>query len=56
MTGLRQEGAAIALFFITVLALVIGASRRERIHVAQGRKAPQLNETPFVESRLPTVS
>jgi carbon starvation protein len=46
--------AAIALFFIVVVALVIGAALREWIHVLSGRKAAQVNEAPFVESRLPT--
>jgi len=48
--------AAIALFFMAVVALVIGASLREWVQVAIGKKAPQVNEAPFVESRLTIVS
>jgi carbon starvation protein len=48
--------AAIALFFMAVVTLVIGASLREWIQVARGKKAPQLHEAPYVESRLPQVS
>jgi carbon starvation protein len=47
--------AAIALFFMAVVALVIGASMREWVQVARGHKTPQVKETPFVESRLPLV-
>jgi carbon starvation protein len=47
--------AAIALFFMAVVALVIVASLREWIQVANGKKAPQVNEAPFVESRLPSA-
>jgi hypothetical protein len=32
--------------------LVIGASLREWVQVVRGKKAPRVNEAPFVESRL----
>jgi carbon starvation protein len=47
--------AGIALFFIVVVAFVIGASVREWIQVARGRKPARVNEAPFVESRLPST-
>ena len=47
--------AGIALFFMTVVIVVIGASVREWLLVALRKKAPRVNEAPFVESRLPTV-
>jgi carbon starvation protein len=44
--------AAIALFFMAIVMLVIGASMREWVQVASGTKAAQVKEAPFVESRL----
>jgi len=44
--------AAIALFFMAVVLVVLLASIREWVLVASRRKAPALTETPFVESRL----
>jgi carbon starvation protein len=48
--------AAIALFFMAIVLVVIGASVREWVLVATRKKAPQVKEAPFVPSRLPTVS
>jgi len=47
--------AGIALFFMAVVIVVIAASVREWVLVATHKKAPRVNEAPFVESRLPTV-
>jgi carbon starvation protein len=47
--------AAIALFFMAVVGMVIGASLREWVQVASGKKAPQVKEAPYVESRLPSI-
>ena len=47
--------AGIALFFMAVVIVVIAASVREWVLVATRKKAPRVNEAPFVESRLPTV-
>jgi carbon starvation protein len=44
--------AAISLFFMAVVAVVIVASMREWILVATRRKAPMVTEAPFVESKL----
>jgi carbon starvation protein len=44
--------AALALFFMAVVLVVIAASAREWWMVASRRKAPRINEAPFVESRL----
>ena len=44
--------AAIALFFMAVVVVVIAASLREWVLVALGNKAAQVKEAPFVESRL----
>jgi carbon starvation protein len=48
--------AVIALFFMVVVSVVIVASMRDWVLVATGRQAPQVRETPFVESRLPLTS
>jgi carbon starvation protein len=45
--------AALALFFMAIVVVVILASAREWYQVAFGKKAPKVNEAPFVESRLP---
>ncbi|HKE86913.1 MAG TPA: carbon starvation CstA 5TM domain-containing protein, partial [Vicinamibacterales bacterium] len=44
--------AALALFFMAIVCVVILASAREWYLVAARKKAPQVNETPFVESTL----
>jgi carbon starvation protein len=44
--------AAIALFFMAIVAVVIVASAREWLLVATRHKTPLVTETPFVESRL----
>jgi carbon starvation protein len=44
--------AALALFFMVIVVVVILASAREWYLIAAGRKAPAVNEAPFVESRL----
>jgi carbon starvation protein len=44
--------AALALFFMAIVTVVILASAREWYMVAAGRKAPRVNEAPFVQSRL----
>jgi carbon starvation protein len=48
--------AALALFFMAVVLVVIAASAREWWLVAARRKVPQVNEAPYVESRLDTVT
>jgi carbon starvation protein len=45
--------AALALFFMAIVVVVILASAREWYQVAFGKKTPKVNEAPFVESRLP---
>ena len=47
--------AAIALFFMAIVVVVLLASMREWLLVASRRKAPEMTETPFVESRLARV-
>ncbi|HEY7185567.1 MAG TPA: hypothetical protein VH436_03410, partial [Vicinamibacterales bacterium] len=44
--------AALALFYMAIVCVVILASAREWYLVAARKKAPQVNEVPFVESRL----
>ena len=44
--------AAIALFFMAIVAIVIVASAREWLLVATRQKTPVVSETPFVESQL----
>jgi carbon starvation protein len=44
--------AALALFFMVVVCIVIAASIREWVLVASRRKALGVHEAPFVESRL----
>jgi carbon starvation protein len=44
--------AALAVFFMAVVLVVIVASAREWYLVALRRKAPTLHESPYVESRL----
>jgi carbon starvation protein len=48
--------AALALFFMIVVVVVILASSREWYLVASKRKAPQVHESPFVETKLDTVT
>jgi len=45
--------AALALFFMAIVVVVILASAREWYMIAFGKKTPKVNEAPFVESRLP---
>ena len=44
--------AALAVFFMAIVLVVIVASAREWYLVAVRRKAPMLHESPYVESRL----
>jgi carbon starvation protein len=44
--------AALSIFFMLVVVVVIFASAREWYLVAVGRKVPKVNETPFVETAL----
>jgi carbon starvation protein len=44
--------AALALFFMAIVAVVLAASAREWYLVATRRKAPQTREAPFVLTRL----
>jgi carbon starvation protein len=48
--------AALALFFMVIVCVVILASAREWFLIAVGRKAPGVNEAPYVESRIDVVS
>ena len=48
--------AALALFFMAVVLVVIVASVREWWMVAAKRKTPHVNEAPYVETRLDTVT
>jgi hypothetical protein len=48
--------AVIAVFFMAVVVVMIAASLRKWVLVATRKKAPQLKEAPFVESRLPIGS
>ena len=43
--------AALALFFMVVVLVVIAASAREWWLVAARRKAPRVNEAPYVETQ-----
>jgi carbon starvation protein len=43
--------AALALFFMTIVIVVILACAREWIAVARGRKPAVVHEAPFIESR-----
>jgi len=44
--------AALALFFMAIVCVVIIASAREWYLIAAKKKAPQVTEAPYVESRL----
>jgi carbon starvation protein len=46
--------AALALFFMAIVLVVIAASAKEWYQVMAGRKTPRVNEAPYVESRLVT--
>jgi carbon starvation protein len=48
--------AALALFFMAVVVVVIAASAREWWMVAVNRKAPRVNEAPYVETQMDTVT
>ncbi len=48
--------ATLALFFMAVVVVVIAASAREWWMVAANRKAPKVNEAPYVETQLDTVT
>jgi carbon starvation protein len=48
--------AVLALFFMAVVVVVIAASAREWWMVAANRKAPRVNEAPYVETRMDTVT
>ena len=43
---------ALALFFMAIVCVIILASAREWYLIASRRKAPRVNEAPYVESRL----
>jgi carbon starvation protein len=45
--------AALALFFMAIVVVIIVASARECWLIASGRKPAKVHEAPFVESRLP---
>ena len=47
--------AALAIFFMAVVCVIIMASAREWYLIASRRKAPRVNEAPYVESRLGDV-
>jgi carbon starvation protein len=44
--------AALALFFMAIVGVIIVASAREWYLIASRRKIPRVNEAPYVESRL----
>jgi carbon starvation protein len=44
--------AALAIFFMAVVCVIIVASAREWYLIASRRKMPRVNEAPYVESRL----
>jgi carbon starvation protein len=44
--------AALALFFMVIVCVVIAASAREWIQIAMGQKQPRVNEAPYVASSL----
>jgi carbon starvation protein len=49
--------AALALFFMAIVLVVIAASAKEWYLVMAGRKVPRVNEAPFVQSQLtPSVA
>jgi carbon starvation protein len=43
--------AALALFFMAIVVVILFASIREWVLIAAGRKAPVVKEAPFVETR-----
>jgi carbon starvation protein len=45
--------AALALFFMAIVVVIILASARECWLIAAGRKQARLREAPYVESTLP---
>jgi carbon starvation protein len=45
-----QVNAALALFFMSIVVVILAASAREWYLVAAGRKAPRVNEAPYQES------
>jgi carbon starvation protein len=47
--------AALAIFFVAVVCVIIVASAREWYLIASRRKMPRVNEAPYVESRLGDV-
>ena len=47
--------AVLTLGFMIVVLVVIAASARECWMVAARRKAPRVNEAPYVETQLDTV-
>jgi carbon starvation protein len=48
--------AALALFFMAIVLVVILASAKEWYLVIAGRKTPRIHEAPYVESRLAVAS
>jgi carbon starvation protein len=48
--------AALALFFMAIVVVIIAASAREWVMIATGRQAPKVNESPYVKTRLPAHS
>jgi carbon starvation protein len=47
--------AALCVFFMSIVVVVILACAREWWLVAAKRKAPRVNEAPYVETRLPVT-
>ena len=46
--------AALALFFMAIVVVILVASAKEWILIAMGRQAPQVKEAPYVRTRLAT--
>jgi carbon starvation protein len=48
--------AALTLFFMAIVVVIIAASAREWLLIAMGRQAPKVNEAPYVPSQLASPS
>jgi carbon starvation protein len=46
--------AGLALFFMSIVVVILLASAREWILIAAKKKAPSVKEAPYVETRLAT--
>ena len=44
--------SALALFFMSIVVVILLASAREWILIAAKKKAPSVKEAPYVETRL----